>query len=324
MYLSNILFPLFSFRSCQLRSNLNVQYDDGSELNKIPSTFMRQMDLVKMENMSPSDFLYRTADIYGVNKKRLEFVLGLVKPFFAAKTRKDRGDNELTTIDPFCRVSIRECSGGQRRMLAIAAALFQNTSFLLLDEPLSGIDSASSEKIVNLLNYVSKVNNVTILMTLHQPSDDILRKMDSVLVLGKGNVIFRGKFGSGKELQELHKKKSSAADLIHDIIVKDDDKTRTSRDESNDETTINSDSDTESTSTLSSDDDDQNVRNDKPSRSPLWQVQPIIKRLYKECPPDFQDVFVLPFCVLIISLWGRLDSDNPMQSKFEQRSQNTA
>lgn len=41
-------------------------------------------------------------------------------------------------------------------------------SLLLLDEPLSGVDSASSEKIIELLKTIAKDNSMTILMTLHQ------------------------------------------------------------------------------------------------------------------------------------------------------------
>ena len=53
-------------------------------------------------------------------------------------------------------------------MISIATALFQPSSLLLLDEPLSGIDSASSDKITDLLKRIAKENFVTILMTLHQ------------------------------------------------------------------------------------------------------------------------------------------------------------
>ena len=47
----------------------------------------------------------------------------------------------------------------------------------------------------------------------------------------------------------------------------------------------------------------------------LWQVLPLLERLHLECPPSKQDVMVLPFCYLAISLWGSFDSANPLQGK---------
>jgi len=53
-------------------------------------------------------------------------------------------------------------------MISIATALFQESRVLLLDEPLSGIDSASSEKITDLLKIIAKDKSMIVLMTLHQ------------------------------------------------------------------------------------------------------------------------------------------------------------
>ena len=60
-------------------------------------------------------------------------------------------------------------------MISIATALFQPSSLLLLDEPFSGIDSASSDKITDLLSKIAKENFMTVLMTLHQVRFGILQ-----------------------------------------------------------------------------------------------------------------------------------------------------
>jgi len=158
---------LLGVLSHQLRSNLKVQYVVGTDLSRISCTFMRQQDL-GMEHMTPNDYLHTTASVYGTDEGRLQFVLGLARPFFPVKRELDSSDDEKILFDPFHNAPIKELSGGQRRMLSIATALFQESSLLLLDEPLSGVDSASSEKIVDLLRSIAKDSSITVLMTLHQ------------------------------------------------------------------------------------------------------------------------------------------------------------
>lgn len=81
---------------------------------------MRQQDL-GMEHMNPNDYLRTTAKVYGTDEARLNFILSLAQPFFPI--RKDEDGNIL--LDPFNNAPISELSGGQRRMISIATALFQ-------------------------------------------------------------------------------------------------------------------------------------------------------------------------------------------------------
>ena len=148
---------------------MKVQYVDGTDLSQISYAFMRQQDM-GMEHMTPNNYLRATARIYATGEDRLNFILSLARPFFPI--RKDEGGNIV--LDPFNNARINQLSGGQRRMVSIATALFQPSSLLLLDEPLSGVDSASSEKIVELLRTIAKENSITILMTLHQVRDALI------------------------------------------------------------------------------------------------------------------------------------------------------
>lgn len=166
-YFGNSFFlgsnSIFFLNSHQLRSNLKVQYVDGTDLSQVSSTFMRQQD-VGMEHMTPNDYLRSTAKVYGTDEARLNFILSVARPFFPV--RED--DNGNIVLDPFSNAPINQLSGGQRRMISIATALFQPSSLLLLDEPLSGIDSASGEKIIELLKTIARDHSITVLMTLHQ------------------------------------------------------------------------------------------------------------------------------------------------------------
>ena len=130
-------------------------------------TYMRQQDF-GMKNMTPNEYLITTARVYGTCKDRLDFILDLVRPFFPVNTETSENGDTIVSLDPFNNVPLKELSGGQRRMISIATALFQESRVLLLDEPLSGIDSASSEKITDLLKTFAKDKSMIVLMTLHQ------------------------------------------------------------------------------------------------------------------------------------------------------------
>jgi ABC-type Mn2+/Zn2+ transport system ATPase subunit len=61
---------------------------------------------------------------------------------------------------------IGELSGGQRQRLFIARALAQEADLLLLDEPLSGLDSPSQDQILKILDEL-KGRGVTVLFATH-------------------------------------------------------------------------------------------------------------------------------------------------------------
>ena len=111
MYAHNQLRHLMISR--QLRSNLKVQYVDGTDLSQVLCTFMRQQDL-GMEHMTPNDYLCMTAKVYGTDEARLNFILSLARPFFPI--RKDEDGNIV--LDPFNNAPINQLSGGQRRMIS--------------------------------------------------------------------------------------------------------------------------------------------------------------------------------------------------------------
>eukprot|EP00984_Skeletonema_dohrnii_P003997 scaffold1364_cov75-Skeletonema_dohrnii-CCMP3373.AAC.4 len=110
--------------SRQLRSNLQVQYKNGTDLSRMSCTYMRQQD-VGMKNMTPNEYLSTTARVYGTCKDRLDFILDLVRPFFPVKTETSENGDTIVSLDPFNNVPLKELSGGQRRMISIATALFQ-------------------------------------------------------------------------------------------------------------------------------------------------------------------------------------------------------
>ena len=83
-------------------------------------------------------------------------------------------------------------SGGQRKRLNIALELMREPSILFVDEPTSGLSSADSEKVMAMLKRQA-IKGKLVISIIHQPSSDIYKLFDKILVLDQGGrVIFNG------------------------------------------------------------------------------------------------------------------------------------
>mgnify|MGYP000170930243 CR=1 FL=1 len=82
-------------------------------------------------------------------------------------------------------------SGGERRKVEIARALASQPSFILLDEPLTGIDPIAIEEIRELVKHI-KVRGVGVLITDHNVKET-LELVDRAYIIHEGNVLMQGK-----------------------------------------------------------------------------------------------------------------------------------
>jgi len=176
--------------SGQMRKGAVVTAESDIRVNISSTTYLRQHDHVAFGNLTPKSFLMLCADIYGTEQSRLDNICSFVIPFFPNRAREEENELEENIAEPFENNLIDSCSGGQRRALAIASALLTGPSVLLLDEPLSGLDSVASERLMHFLRSVAAAEDLTVLVTVHQPSDDILEYLDRLVVLATGRVIF--------------------------------------------------------------------------------------------------------------------------------------
>ncbi len=88
------------------------------------------------------------------------------------------------------RKLVRNLSGGQKRRINLAAALIIRPDYLILDEPLAGVDTESEERIIRLLCDYAKIGT-GIIISSHQPRQ--LRGIaNKCLKLDHGNTVFLG------------------------------------------------------------------------------------------------------------------------------------
>lgn len=76
-------------------------------------------------------------------------------------------------------------SGGQRKRLNIALELIREPAILFIDEPTSGLSSRDSENIMDLMKDLTFQGKL-IFLVIHQPSSEIFKMFDRLLLLDKG------------------------------------------------------------------------------------------------------------------------------------------
>ena len=79
-------------------------------------------------------------------------------------------------------------SGGQRKRLNIALELIREPAILFVDEPTSGLSSRDSETVMDLLRELT-LKGKLIFVVIHQPSSEIFKMFDKVVILDMGGVL---------------------------------------------------------------------------------------------------------------------------------------
>ena len=101
------------------------------------------------------------------------------------------------SISHLRKASAITLSGGERRRVEIARALAGQPSFLLLDEPLAGIDPISISEVSELVSQV-KEKNVGVLVTDHNVRDT-LNIVERAYIIHNGEIM---KSGTPKEVAQ--------------------------------------------------------------------------------------------------------------------------
>lgn len=92
-------------------------------------------------------------------------------------------------------------SGGQKRRVEIARALFSNPDLLILDEPTTGLDPETRQVIWKVINDLRKHDGITVFLTTHYMEE--AANADHIVIIHKGNIVVNG---SPSQLKEKYSK----------------------------------------------------------------------------------------------------------------------
>lgn len=107
------------------------------------------------------------------------------------KSLNDEADQILKRlhIEDFADTICSELSHGKRRELEVACALALEPKILLLDEPMAGLDPASTE---GLITFLEKLKQQIPILLIEHDMDAVFKLSDRISVLVYGKIIFSG------------------------------------------------------------------------------------------------------------------------------------
>jgi len=108
---------------------------------------------------------------------------------------------ELTGLKSVEDRNIFNLSGGQRQRAVIARALASNAEFILLDEPLVGLDRESRNSLLNFLDRLCHESQKTILMVSHDIA--AIQQSSHRMVFLEESIKYDGESGCFPSLSEL-------------------------------------------------------------------------------------------------------------------------
>ncbi len=105
----------------------------------------------------------------------------------------------LFEFKSFEKKKFKNLSGGQKRRVEIARALFNTPEILFLDEPTTGLDPKTRIDVWKIINKIRKETGMTVFLTTHYMEETA--DADEVVIIHKGQKIAEG---SPAELKEKY------------------------------------------------------------------------------------------------------------------------
>jgi lipopolysaccharide export system ATP-binding protein len=157
---------------------------DGNEITGLPMYRRARLGI---------GYLPQEASVFrGLNvEQNVMAALEVVEPL---KDRRDQMLDELLAefgISHLRRTPALALSGGERRRVEIARALATQPSYILLDEPLAGIDPIAVGEIRDLVSHL-KDRGIGVLITDHNVRET-LEIIDRAYIMHDGQVLMEGR-----------------------------------------------------------------------------------------------------------------------------------
>lgn len=135
--------------------------------------------------------------------------IGALRPVRRVHRKKALEALELVGMRDFANRMISQLSGGQLQRVMLARALVADCELLLLDEPTTGIDSESADRLYELLRQLNE-NGLTIVMVTHD-TERAAAYVSRTFCLEEGSIVELAYEQLAHELEHKHKHKHNPA-----------------------------------------------------------------------------------------------------------------
>ena len=116
--------------------------------------------------------------------------MGLSEEEIQARVREAMNFVNLD-YDTYAKRSPFQLSGGQMRRAAIAGIIAMKPKYLVLDEPVAGLDPRGREDLLRKIKTLHDKQGITIIFISHN-MEDIARLADKVIIMKQGELLLEG------------------------------------------------------------------------------------------------------------------------------------
>lgn len=158
----------------------NIQID-GHDLDENMSLIKSELGVVFQNSvldpaLSVYDNLESRAALYGITGQEFKERLAEL--------------TDLLDFKELLKRPVGKLSGGQRRRIDIARALFHRPKILILDEPTTGLDPQTRKILWNVISSLRKNENMTVFLTTHYMEE--AAEADYVVIIDSGEISAEG------------------------------------------------------------------------------------------------------------------------------------
>lgn len=153
----------------------------GTDIDRDPDTVKRSLGVVFQNSLldkelSVKDNLESRAALYGIHGAAFKNRLAELA--------------QLLDFEDLLRRPVGKLSGGQRRRIDIARALFHEPEILILDEPTTGLDPQTRSLLWAVVDRLRREKNMTVFLTTHYMEE--AADADYVVILDHGRIAAEG------------------------------------------------------------------------------------------------------------------------------------
>ena len=202
-----------------------LQPESGQYFFNGENIWEKKYDLKKLRQKVALCFQYPEYQLFEENVLK-DITFGPRNLGFDKKECEEKARHAMQIVGlskEFEKVSPFSLSGGQKRRVALAGILAMEPEYLILDEPVAGMDATGKKILFDLLHHLNKERGITIVLVSHN-MDDVANHADRVLVMEDGQLKIDGKtekvFAQKDELTEMGLGVPQAVEFYLDLKAK--------------------------------------------------------------------------------------------------------
>lgn len=182
--------PSGSGKTTLLRCIAGLERANGS-LHVNGETWQNDSDFMPTHKR-PLGYVFQEASLFAHLSVRANLEYGLRRtPLTERKVQLEQVVEWLGLTHLIERGDPGKLSGGERQRIAIGRALLTSPRILLMDEPLSALDTKSKQEILPYLERLHRELKIPVLYVSHA-MDEVARLADHLVLLDQGKVIASG------------------------------------------------------------------------------------------------------------------------------------